>query len=576
MRSSIRMERDVPMQTRDGCILRADIYRPDDSDRHPAILFRTPYDKRSSGNSDYLNVVEAAHAGYAIVIQDVRGRFASEGEWRRENMFIVEGPDGYDTVEWIASQPWCDGNVGSAGASYLAGLQWTTAMETPPHLKAMAPWMGITGPGMEPTPTGGAILLPVALSATPMMAVDVADRLEKAGQDVAELRRAITWAQSNPEEALRFLPLKDIPFARFDRVREMWNLRLNPPSQPELARRQRFEQVTVPCFYVCGWYDIIEWATFECYRAMRERGGSERARRGQHLLVGPWMHGHALEFLGDVQFGASAGVRGAQTSQKNIAFFDKYLRGMDIHIPAVRYFAMGRNRWQAADDWPLPQTEWQRLYLHSRGHANTAAGDGLLSRAEPGSEPTDLFIYNPHAPVPSVGGRVIGVGVTPGPIDQWRVERRNDVLCYTTHELEDDMEATGPLTVHLFAATSARDTDFTAKLVDVYPDGRAYNIVEGLKRASGRRLDGTRELVNPGDVHEYLITMGESSIVFCKGHRLRLEISSSNFPTFDRNMNKGNPVGEDARGIPALQTIYHSAGYASYIDLPVIPRLTAF
>ncbi len=557
---------------RDGCILRADIYRPDDRCRHPAILFRTPYDKALAGNGNYLNLVQAAQVGYAIVIQDVRGRFASEGEWRREDMFTVEGPDGYDTVEWIASEPWCDGNVGSAGGSYLAGLQWATAMEAPPHLKAMAPWMGLTGPGMEPTPTGGAILLTVAVTATPMMAIDVADRMEKQGKDVSELRRAIEWAQANPEQALSYLPLKDIPFAQVERIRETWNMRLNPPSQSEHARRQRFEKVQVPCFYACGWYDIIEWATFECYRSMRAEGGTPQARQGQYILIGPWTHGQANQFLGEVDFGASASSVGAELSAHNLAFFDKYLRGKDNDISTVRYFAMGRNRWQTADDWPLPQTHWQRFYLHSRGGANTATGNGVLSRDEPGSEPSDLYIYNPHDPVPSVGGRVIGAGVTPGPIDQARVERRGDVLCYTTPELEKDLEVTGPLTVHLYAATSACDTDFTAKLVDVYPDGRAYNIVEGIKRASGRKLDGTRELVTPDTVYEYVITMGDSSIVFGRGHRIRLQVSSSNFPTFDRNMNTGNPIGEDEHGKPALQTICHSVECASYIDLPVISR----
>lgn len=571
MSNSLRVDRDVPMQMRDGTILRADIYRPDDNARHPAIVFRTPYDKSLSAQSDYLNVIQAAHAGYAIVVQDVRGRFASEGEWRRDSMFTIEGPDGYDTVEWIASEPWCDGNVGSAGGSYLAGLQWATAMETPPHLKAMAPWFGIWGAGMEPRPAGGAMLLTVALAATPMMAMDVANRLEREGNDVTELRRAINWAMDNPEDAANFLPLKDFPLARFDRIRETWNMRLYPPPAHEQQKRQRFENVTTPCFYACGWYDIIEWATFESYQMMRARGGSPRARQGQHILVGPWMHGKVHDFLGALNFGPFPGIRHAGVSEQNIAFFDKYLRGMDIEIPTVRYFVMGRNRWQTADEWPPPQTQWQRFFFHSRGNANTAAGDGVLSRDEPGLENPDSFVYDPQLPVPSTGGRVYGVGVVPGSLEQSRVEQRSDVLCYTTLELDDEVEVTGPLQVHLLAATSARDTDFTAKLLNVYPDGRAYNSVEGIIRASGRKLNGTRELVTPGAVYEYVIHMGDTSQLFRKGHRIRLEISSSNFPMFDRNMNTGNPIGEDARGIPATQTIYHQAGYASYIDLPVIP-----
>jgi uncharacterized protein len=232
---------------------------------------------------------------------------------------------------------------------------------------------------------------------------------------------------------------------------------------------------------------------------------------------------------------------------------------------------MGRNRWQTAEDWPLPQTQWQRFFFHSHGNANTAAGDGVLGHDEPGSENPDIFVYDPHLPVPSIGGRVYGVGVVPGPLEQSRIAARNDVLCYTTAELVEDVEVTGPLRVHLFTATSAHDTDFTAKFVDVCPDGRAYNIVEGIIRASGRKMNGVRELVTPGETNEYVIQMGDTSQLFRKGHRVRVEISSSNFPMFDRNMNTGNPVGEDARGIPATQTIYHQSGCASYMDLPIIP-----
>lgn len=571
MSRSARIDENAPITMRDGTTLRADIYRPDDNARHPAILIRSPYNKALTRNSDFLNIITAAFAGYAVVIQDIRGRFASEGHWRRDSMFTVEGPDGYDTIEWIASQRWCDGKVGMAGGSYLAGLQWAAAMESPPSLKAIAPWMGIWGAGMEPRPTGGAILLSVAATATPMMAVDVADRLEKEGHDVAEMRRAIQWGLDNPDEVLNFLPLKDVPFARFDRVRELWDMRLQPPGPLELAKRQRFENVRVPCFYVCGWFDIIEWASFESFYRMRDRGGTPVAREGQYLLLGPWMHGQLLDFLGNVHFGRFAGGRFGLVSEQNIAFFDKYLRERDIEIPRVKYFVMGANVWRTADDWPLPHTQWQRYYFHSQGKANTAAGDGTLSRDEPGSEPPDIFVYNPFDPVPTVGGRLIGVGLVPGPLEQHHVEKREDVLCYTTGELAKDLEVTGPLEVHLFAATSARDTDFTAKLVDVYPDGRAYNIAEGIIRASGRNLTGERELVNPGEVVEYVIGLGNTSQLFRQGHRIRIDISSSNFPAFDRNMNTGNPIGEDADGISATQRIFHRAGYASYIDFPVIP-----
>jgi len=574
MYSSIRIDRDVPMEMRDGVLLRADVLRPEDPQKHPAILFRTIYDKTVSGNSDFLSVVEAAFAGYAVVIQDVRGRYASGGEWKRENMLAVEGPDGYDSVEWIASQSWCDGNVGTAGGSYLAGLQWITAMESPPHLKAIAPWMGGMGTvnrGMQPPPESGTISLSTAVHAIPVTSIDLADKLEREGQDVTDMRRVINWALDNPEACYNFLPLKDIPFTRFERIRAMWNARLHPPV-PDAAQEgdQRYGKVTVPCFQACGWYDILEATAFDSFNKMRELGGSQRAREGQHILVGPWPHGRLHDCLGDLNFGVSARARHLRLSRMSIAFFDRYLGDKDIEIPAVRYFLMGSNRWQTADAWPLPQTRWQRFYLHSRGCANTAAGDGLLSRDEPGSEPVDTFVYDPLHPVPSVGGRIVGVGLVEGPVEQSHVEKRSDVLCYTTPELEEPVEVTGPLEMHLFAATSARDTDFTAKLVDVYPDGRSYNLTEGIKRARALKSAAHPDLINPGEVYEYVITMGNTSQLFRKGHRIRIDISSSNFPMFDRNMNTGNPIGEDAQGIPATQTVYHQPGYASYIDLPVI------
>ena len=575
MQTSIRMDRNVPMEMRDGTLLRADIYRPDDSDKHPAILTRTPYNKLLSGNSDFLNIVDAAHAGYAVILQDIRGRFASDGEWRQDAMFTIEGRDGYDSVEWIADQTWCDGNVGMAGGSYLAALQWVTAIENPPHLKAMAPWIGASSTPEEQSLTGGAMALYMLASWIPTMAVDIAERMEKEGKDMTEMRHAITHALFNPSEVYNYLPLKELPLTQFEGIREMWNTRLAAAPTPERVERarRRYEKVMVPCFHVSGWYDIFTWATFHNFNKMREGGGSGPAREGQHVLMGPWIHGgRLLGFWGELHFGASAGVPAALVSEQSIAFFDKYLRGKDINIPVLRYFVMGRNRWHNADTWPLPQTQWQRFYLHSKGSANTLQGDGLLSLEEPGSEPNDIFIYNPLRPVPTTGGRFLPMaGLVPGPIDQSHIEKRQDILCYTSPELEEDVEVTGPLEVHLFASTSVRDTVFTAKLVDVYPDGRAYNIAEGIKRASGRKTIFQPEPVNPGEVYEYVINLGSTSQLFRKGHCIRIDISSSNFPNYDRNMNTGNPIGEDTEGVPAMQSIYHQAEYASYIDLPVIP-----
>jgi putative CocE/NonD family hydrolase len=309
---------------------------------------------------------------------------------------------------------------------------------------------------------------------------------------------------------------------------------------------------------------------------MQEKGGSEISRQNQHILMGPWLHlgPTFLGETGDLSFGHESSLRGSQLSEYNLAFFNKYLKGMEIALPAVRYFVMGRNEWRNADSWPLPQTQWQRFYLHSQGKANTSGGNGLLSRDEPGRESPDSYTYNPLQPVPTTGCRGHNelLIFAPSPQEQMPIEQREDVLCYTTPELKEDIEITGPLMLHLFAATSARDTDFTAKLVDVYPDGHAYNVTcDGIIRARYRKSLFTPELVRPGEVNEYVINLEATSQLFRKGHRIRIDISSSSFPEYDRNMNTGNPIGEDAVGIAALQQLYHSREYPSYIDLPVIP-----
>lgn len=576
MSNSIRIDKDLPMKMRDGVVLRADIYRPDDSERHPAIVTRTPYDKSmSAGSRDFMSPISAAFAGYAVVIQDTRGRFASEGEWTLQ---MPEGADGYDTVEWVAAEPWCDGNVGMTGGSYLANVQWQTAIENPPHLKAISPSIGQASPLITEVRMSGAMDLELVVSWIAFMAVDMIDKMEKEGRDVSKMREMIERALFNPEEVCYYLPLKDIPHFQFEGLSEAFagwiasdTLLDTLPSEDALY--WSYDKVKVPCFHAGGWYDIYAGGVFKSFLSMREKGGSERAREAQHVLYGPWAHWVTLPpFVGGLHFGPVASGIMALLHESHIVFFDKYLRGMDIDIPTVRYFVMGRDRWENADTWPLPQTKWERFYLHSKGRSNSAAGDGLLSREEAGSEPPDIFVYDPRFPVPTLGGRTLPTGrLVPGPFDQTPIEKRSDILCYTTPELDEDLEVTGPLVLHLFAATSARDTDVMAKLIDVHPNGTAYNVAEGFIRARYRKSVIHPELVNPGEVYEYFIDMAATSIVFRRGHRIRIDITSSNFPRVDRNMNTGNAFGQDAEGVPAVQTIYHQSDYASYIDLPVIP-----
>jgi len=578
MFSLIRIDQNVPIEARDGEMLAADIYRPDDGEKHPAIIVRTPYHSDHVFSFSYVQVMPTIQAGYALVIAYLRGRFGSGGEYDFGSYQQIAGPDGYDTVEWIASQPWCDGNIGMAGESALGRVQWKTACENPPHLKAIAPGLtgapGESGPEVEDSP----INLKIAIDHLLLIADDVINKADKKGEDTTDIRRSINSVRSDPSLAYNFLPLRNVPQFDFPGIREIWQTRFPTTEKKSTSGSEEpypFQAVRIPSLNIASWYDPFSRTTFHTFLSMKAKAGSTYAREHQHLFAGPWCHHRPQRALGDVDFGPLATVEGSRAWEYQLSFFDKYLRGQDTSLPAVRYFTMGRNSWQDASEWPLPQTTWQRFFLHSRAGANSYSGDGLLSRDEPQDEPPDTYVYNPLHPVPTAGGRggAAEGGFVAGPIDQARVERRADVLCYATRELGQDVEVTGPLNLHLFAATSCKDTDFTAKLVDVYPDGRAYNIADGIVRARYRNSISQPELLTPGEVVEFIIRLGPASQLFRRGHRIRIDIASSNFPTYDRNLNTGNRVGEDSEGIPALQTVFHQTGYASYIDLPIIPSL---
>ncbi|MFC1864160.1 CocE/NonD family hydrolase [Thermodesulfobacteriota bacterium] len=580
MTNSICFDKSVAIEVRDSTILKADIYRLDDGKKHPAILIRTPYSRPDAENFNfnYLPLFDTLLAGYAVVIQSQRGTSDSGGKQGLGDILLtMEGIDGYDTVEWVANQSWCNGNVGTAGGSYMGLNQWITARENPPNLKAISPWVSGSG-GTEPSRHNGIVNLGVALNWILKMIPEAVERQEKQGKHIysSKAKKLLSQGVASPEEVYNFLPLKEVPHFDLEGLKEIWTNRILNTNQdtPEYYEKTRtpYEKVKVPCLHLAGWYDFYPNGTFNHYLSMREKGGSKLAREGQHIIMGPWLHS-GPGVAGDISCGPLATARGSRLGERILSFYDKYLMGKDIELPAVQYFVMGRNSWRNADTWPLPQTQWQRFFLHSRGQANSSAGDGVLSRKEPGSEPPDIFIYNPHFPVPTVGcrGHWQLLTIAPSPQEQSSVERRKDVLCYTSPELSEDLEVTGPLLLHLFASTSARDTDFSAKLVDVYPDGRSYNVVcDGIIRARYRKSLFEPEYITPGEVNEYIINLEAVSQLFRKGHRIRIDISSSSFPEYDRNMNTGNNTGEDEQGIPAMQSIYHQSEYPSYINLPVI------
>jgi putative CocE/NonD family hydrolase len=573
MTPSIRVDRDVPFRMRDGVTLRADVFRPDDQAKHPAIVVRTPYGKEPSANSDYLSPVTAAFAGYAVVIQDLRGRFASEGQ------FVAhagsEGEDGYDTIEAVAAERWCDGNVGMAGASYLGAMQWRAALTNPPHLKAIAPHI-VGANRLFETRRAGVHDLKMQLSWSAAMAIDTLSKQSAQGQDVSSSLQVVHAALADLDRACEFLPLNEMPvlkYANSGASRRFGDADLQAfASERELFLA--YDKIQIPVMQAGGWYDNFIGDMARTFVALRDQAGNAAARQGQYLLVGPWTHGVRLNNqVGELNFGRQASGLGAMCTRRHLTFFDKYLRGIESReLVPVRYFVMGVNAWRNADTWPLPETQSQRFFFHSGGRANSAGGDGRLSREEPGEEAPDRYVYDPHKPVRSRGGRINpDLGEPGGPLDQNVVEQRADVVCYTSNELATDVETTGPLELHLFASSSAPDTDFMARLVDVQPDGRAINIAEGCIRARYRSSILKPELLVPDEPYHFRIDMGVTSHVFLEGHRLRVHVTSSDFPRFDRNMNTGNPIGEDIRGVSATQQIFHRTGLASYIDLPVIP-----
>jgi uncharacterized protein len=570
-------ERNLEVPMRDGCVLRADLFRPDTSEKLPVLLNRTPYNK--SVPMVYglvLDALRAAEAGYNVLIQDCRGRFASDGTF---NCFVDEARDGYDTIEWAAAQPWSNGKVGTYGASYMGVTQWLAAMLAPPHLCAMAPVVTASDYHDGWTYQGGAFALFFNVSWT--MAALAPPRLMRERADNSDASKelgAVIGGIDSMREHMNVLPLRDFPMFRrgapyfFD-----W---LAHPSYDEFWRRISIEEnharITVPALNLGGWYDIFQRGTIRNFIGMRSRGATDIARSGQRLVMGPWNHAIPLtNLVGAVDFGLHASAVSADVDGMQLRFFDRCLKGKSDGAgdAPVRLFVMGINRWRDEKEWPIPGTEFRRYYLRSRGRANSAYGDGGLSPESPGAEPPDAFLYNPLDPAPTVGG---GLCCYPGALqggafDQAGVEHRADVLVYSTEPLADDVEVTGPVTLTLYAASSAPDTDFTAKLVDVGPCGFARNLTDGIIRARFRESQSEEKLLTPGEVAEFKIDLWSTANVFKAGHRIRLEVSSSNFPRFDRNPNTGHELFADAEVRPAMQTVMHDRAFASHVTLPIVP-----
>ena len=573
---SVKIDFNLPIEMRDGVVLYADVFRPDTDEPGPVLLQRTPYDK-SFAKAGSLDAVRGAKEGYAVVVQDVRGRYTSEGEFYT---FINESNDGYDTIEAVAKLPWCSGKIGMYGGSYVGATQWLAAVAKPPHLSAIAP--GITSDDYYEgwTYQGGAFQLNFALSWALSLALLNIENLGRSLGDLSSDRYLLTESMDHFAQSADILPLQEVPAFAREGVSPYYRDWVEHFENDEYWRRWNIaaahESIDIPAYHQGGWYDIFLGGTLRNFTGMRSHGVSETSRNAQQLIIGPWMHDYGLApKTGDVDFGLRAGGAAIDMHGKLLRWFDHWLKGLDNGVdkdPPVELFVMGANKWRIETQWPLERAELTNFYLSSQGNAATELEEGVLTTEPPGQEPADRFEYKPADPVPTQGGGLCchNAQVPFGAFDQRDVEERDDVLVYSTPRLEADVEITGPINVVLYAATNAVDTDFTAKLVDVSPCGRAVNLTDGIIRARYRNSTEGAELLTPNEVYRYEIDLWATSNVFLEGHRIRVEISSSNFPRFDRNPNTGKPAASQADFVPATQSILHDEAHPSHLQLPVV------
>lgn len=549
LRADIFYEEEVAISMSDGVVLPANIARPAEEGSYPVILLRTPYGKPGIDNGD---VQRYARNGYAIVMQDCRGTGKAGGEWEP---FLYDPQDGLDTQEWLAAQPWCNGQIGLAGGSYVGWTQWASLPGARSEVTCAVPIVPFAEAYPDLAYYGGAFQMALLMGWGGMMG-------------------GASLTEENVQEVFRYLPLntfgdqfkKPIPYLNawiansYDG--DYWQAR---------GINGRYDEIETPILNIGGWYDIFSKPVLDLCTRVRNESKSEFARKNQYVIVGPWAHGVGGHKVGELDFGSVAKMN---TGDLQFEWFEYWMKdkgtGVEDWAP-YKIFVMGKNCWRNEEQWPLARTVYTPFYLHSGGNANTRSGDGLLSRALPEEEVPDHFVYDPENPVPTTGGNNL-FGAPAGPYDQSAVEDRDDVLVYSSEVLEEALEVTGPVSLVLYAASSALDTDFTAKLVDVHPNGQAYNLCDGIIRA--RRRTGTEEelLLTPGEAAEFTIDLWVTSNVFLPGHRVRVEISSSNFPRFDRNPNSGLPFGTDTELHQAEQTVYHDALRPSHILLPVIPE----
>src|SRR5450631_2106073 len=570
---AVVFERDVAVGMRDGVKLRADIYRPNAPGKFPVLLQRTPYDKTRGVEFG----LKAAPRGYVVIFQDVRGRYASEGEW---SPFTNESSDGYDAVEWAAALPYSTGKVGMFGGSYVGATEMLAAIAHPPHLAGICPF--ITGSNYHDNWTyqGGAFEQWFNESWTSMVLTpDTFDRAVKKHAD--------------PLTGTRRLPLVDFPLLDVAQLPSQssstpslapyfleW---LDHPSYDDYWKRvsieDHFAEITVPALHIAAWYDIFLGGSLRNYTGIKTHGGSEEARRGQRLLVIVGGHAGNGPKIGELDFGPASKFDYDGTT---LDWYDYLFKGAQNEFASgkpVSIFVMGSNQWREEEEWPLARARNTRYFLHSTHAVNGltpggpgAAGEGALSLVAPKAEKPDQYTYDPSDPAPTLGGPLCCTPLPSGigPQDQRPAEGRSDVLVYTSPAFAKDTEITGPVSLELYVSSSAADTDFTGMLVDVWPAGFAQNLTSGILRMRYRDSRENPEPATPGKTYHITLDLWATSNVFLAGHKLRLEVSSSNFPRFDRNLNTGEDQAHSTRVVKAKNVIYHDSTRPSALIVPLV------
>jgi putative CocE/NonD family hydrolase len=561
----VEIERSVPVPMRDGIVLRADVYRPAATGRFPVLVERVGYElgARVSAYGPYY-----AQRGYAVVGQNVRGAYASEGElvpFRDDGSGAHQ--DGYDTVEWAAAQPWSNGNVGMLDGSYSGFTQYLVAPTRPPHLRALSPREGGGDLYRDWVFRAGANQLYFTRSWTLQTCLGWLSHPAAAAQNPDGRERLERALAEGLDPLLAHLPLNECAPLTGLPIAHWYFEHLSHPDDDAywqaLRMTTQFPEVDVPMLHIAGWFDFFLGGTLRAFQGLQVHARSEAARRAQRLVIGPWVHGPAAagqRQAGEVDFGSDAIF---DLHAHRLRWYDYWLKGVAngaMDGPPVRAFLMGANRWLELDSWPPPAVTYRPLFLH---HGVGAGGGSLSFDGPDADEAPDSFTYDPREPVPS-----LIVYPQLGPKDHRPIEDR--VLTYTSDVLDTDLVVAGPVTANLHASSSAPDTDWIVRLCDVWPDGRSMSVCDGVLRARYRESLTQPTLLTPGEVYEFQVDLWSTAQVFKAGHRLRVHVTSSDFPRYDRNLNTGGSFGMESHSAIAVNTVFYDTVRPSHLTLPIL------